>query len=181
MHRVLLSFALALCACREAPARPEPPRPGPDGRWIAPSLEGLDADALLDLASDRDLTVVALWASWCTPCIEEMAELDAFARAQPGALVIGLATDADADLDKVQAVFDRVRPRYVQGRLRGGEDPLLARLGLVWDGMLPKTFVLRRGARETPNGPRAELLDPPVTATALEAAWRAAHAARGGR
>lgn len=177
MVRVLLSLALVLCACREAPARLEPPRPGPDGRWIARSLEGFDAAALRDLAADRDLVVVALWASWCTPCIEEMAELDAFARATPRALVLGLATDADDDLAKVQAVLDKVRPSYAQGRLRGGEGPLLATLGLDWDGMLPKTFVLRRAPPAGP--PRAELLVPPVTATALDAAWHAA--VQGGR
>lgn len=180
MVRALLSLALALSACREAPARLDPPRPGPDGRWVARTLQGLDADGVLALAADRELTVVALWASWCTPCIDEMSELEAFARKTPDALVIGLSTDADDDLDKVQAVLDRVRPSYVQARLRGGEGPLLTRLGLEWDGMLPKTLVLHRTTGAAPpTQPLARLLDPPVTAAALDAAWQAA--ARRGR
>lgn len=33
------------------------------------------------------------WATWCAPCIEEMPELDRFAREQAGWRVVGLALD----------------------------------------------------------------------------------------
>jgi thiol-disulfide isomerase/thioredoxin len=34
-----------------------------------------------------------LWATWCSPCLAEMPELDALSRARPGLVVIGVAAD----------------------------------------------------------------------------------------
>ena len=131
-----------------------------DGRWPASTLESFTADRVVALAADRTV-ITALWASWCTPCIEEMPELDAFQRAHPEVVVLGLATDTTA-VAAIQAVFDKVQPRYPQGLLDGGEGPFLTRLGLEWDGVLPKTILTRGG--------KSQLLTPPVTRASLEAA-----------
>lgn len=45
--------------------------------------------------------VVNFWATWCMPCVEEIPELAAFARAHPNVVVIGVALDA-ADPDTVK-------------------------------------------------------------------------------
>jgi thiol-disulfide isomerase/thioredoxin len=39
--------------------------------------------------------VLNVWATWCAPCIHEMPELEALARARPDVLVLGLAADGE--------------------------------------------------------------------------------------
>jgi thiol-disulfide isomerase/thioredoxin len=55
--------------------------------------------------------LVNLWASWCGPCIEEMPELDRYAREQGanGVQVLGIALD---DAEAVQAFLDRIPVEY---------------------------------------------------------------------
>lgn len=39
--------------------------------------------------------VLNVWATWCAPCIKEMPELQALARARSDVVVLGLAADGD--------------------------------------------------------------------------------------
>jgi len=60
-------------------------------------LPGLDGN-IVDLAAiapDRPL-LVNVWASWCGPCLDEMPELQRYARSQgaDGVQVVGLALDS---------------------------------------------------------------------------------------
>lgn len=66
--------------------------------------------SLPDDFSGRPL-LVNIWASWCPPCIEEMPELDRFAREQgdDGVQVLGLALD---EPEAVRAFLERVPVRY---------------------------------------------------------------------
>jgi thiol-disulfide isomerase/thioredoxin len=151
----LAAFACALvlaggpaCGRPEAPRLPEPPAAG----WRADALKTYGADelsALLPQEGAREALVVALWAHWCDPCIEELPELTALADANPGWGVLSLVTDdlgSASTASRVQAVLDRVKPTHAQGRIApGGEHRLLSSFGLEWEGILPKTFVLARG------------------------------------
>lgn len=58
-----------------------------------PDLDGNIVDLVADYRG-RPL-LINVWASWCGPCIEEMPELDRFAKSQSaeGVQVIGLALD----------------------------------------------------------------------------------------
>jgi thiol-disulfide isomerase/thioredoxin len=88
-----------LQAAMEASAPKPPPGVTAAGRgdpMPAIALPDLDGN-IVDLAKDypgRPL-LINVWASWCGPCIEEMPELDRFAKSQSveGVQVIGLALD----------------------------------------------------------------------------------------
>lgn len=138
-----------LFACAKADAPPLPARPA-EG-WRATTLSTFDADRLraaLPADGARDALVVALWAHWCDPCIEELPELSALAAAHPEWGVLSLTTDELGEASvaaRAQTVLDRVKPSHPQGRIApGGEHRLLSALGLTWEGILPKAFVLTR-------------------------------------
>jgi thiol-disulfide isomerase/thioredoxin len=86
--------ALADATAPAPPAGVHPARPGDPLHAIR--LPGLDGNIveLAAIAPGRPL-LVNVWASWCGPCVEEMPELQRFARAQgkEGVQVVGLALD----------------------------------------------------------------------------------------
>ena len=105
--------ALQAVAEATAPAPPtgvHPARPGDPLPVIR--LPGLDGNVveLATIAPGRPL-LVNVWASWCGPCVEEMPELQRFARAQgsQGVQVVGLALDTP---DGVRGFLARVPVDY---------------------------------------------------------------------
>lgn len=167
----LIVVALAACGEKEAPAGPTPGDPAtappasatPDAPPAAneeepepkadpvPRVEALEVKDLGALradarAAEAKLTVIAVWATWCAPCVEEMPILEAFYQRHraAGVRVVGLSTDDRDELgERIQAVFERTKVTYPQALLPpGGEDAFFTAIGKEWDGQLPKTVVL---------------------------------------
>lgn len=105
----------ALQAVMDASA-PEPPpgvKPAQPGEPMPP-LELADLQgrmqSLPGAYAGRPL-LINVWASWCGPCIEEMPELDRYARAQgeQGVQILGLALDTP---ENIQDFLARVPVAY---------------------------------------------------------------------
>ncbi|GAB6085047.1 TlpA family protein disulfide reductase [Alkaliphilus crotonatoxidans] len=67
----------------------------------------------------KDLTMVNIWGTFCTPCIEEMPELGEIARSMPeNVQMVGLITDIERDGDKnhklAQNIVTRANADFVQ-------------------------------------------------------------------
>lgn len=135
----------------------------------AGAMKVYDLAALQDKirGSGAKVTLVAVWATWCMPCIEEMPVLSAYfeKHRDEGFRVIGLCTDDRADqAEKIQAVLDRTKVKYEQGlMLPGGEDAFFAGVGQEWDGQLPKGVVFDAAGKPVGNFSEA------ITAEALAA------------
>ncbi|MDR7192346.1 TlpA family protein disulfide reductase [Luteimonas terrae] len=130
-----------------APAPPEGVAVARRGDAIAPfEVAGLDGAALQLPAAYNDRPVlVNLWASWCGPCIEEMPELDRFAREQgaDGVQVLGIALD---DADAVRVFLERIPVTYTIALDTPGPADAGVRLGNP-RGVLPYTVLLSADGR----------------------------------
>lgn len=126
----------------------------PAGVGVARRGDRLAAFALpaLDGASVRIPTAYAgrplllnVWASWCGPCIQEMPELDRFAREQGGngVQVAGIALDEPA---AVEAFLARIPVRYPILLDTPGPADAGVRLGNP-KGVLPYTVLVSADGR----------------------------------
>ena len=108
-----------------------------------PGLDGTPVD-LVALAAGRPL-LINVWASWCGPCIEEMPELDRFAReqGQTGVQVLGIALD---DAEAVRAFLERIPVDYAIALDAPGPADAGVRLGNP-RGVLPYTVLLSPDGR----------------------------------
>src|SRR5277367_5615186 len=73
----------------------------------APDFTVADGDRTLQLSSYRGkIVVLNFWASWCTPCIEEIPSLNQLQRQMPQLVVVGV------DVDRDPAAYHRFLARH---------------------------------------------------------------------
>lgn len=99
------------------------------------SIEGDETLTLADLVNDDGRPIVInLMASWCGPCRAEIPELSAFADANPGVVVVGVAVEDS--YDDFREFVTEVGPTYTVGFDDGEMRAAYQTLGL------PATFFL---------------------------------------
>ncbi|MFZ0626033.1 MAG: TlpA disulfide reductase family protein [Acidimicrobiia bacterium] len=76
-------------------------------------FDGSRFDLAQHLSTDDRPLILNLWASWCSPCREEIPDLSAFADAHPDYAVLGLAVDEPRD--DSAAFGDQLDPSYPLG------------------------------------------------------------------
>ncbi|HXS74075.1 MAG TPA: TlpA disulfide reductase family protein [Rhodanobacteraceae bacterium] len=94
-----------------------------------------------------DVVILTFWATWCTPCREELPLLSRYARqhAQQKLVVLGFSLDTPDQLDKVRAVAAALN--FPNGVL---DDPHVPGYGRIWH--LPVNFVIDRQGRLAYDG-----------------------------
>lgn len=116
--------------------------------------------APFDLATQRGKWVVInYWATWCSPCLKEMPDLDAFARSRDDVAVIGLAYE-DISVDDMRTFLV--------------EHPVSYPIAIIDVYEPPAAFPAPRGLPMTwliaPEGQVAKRFLGPITARDLEQA-----------
>lgn len=134
MKRAFLAAALGLAilagvGCTDL--RPAEERPAP--AFTLESLEG--RSYTLEDCAGR-VCLLAVWATWCPPCVEEVPHLSGLSRRYGEKLLI-LGVSVDDDLG---ALREFLQQREVAYPIVLGEDRFLADVGFT--GILPTTLIL---------------------------------------
>ena len=80
-------------------------------------IHTIDGRTLTNADIAGRFVVLNFWAPWCPPCVREMPDIDRFAQSAAGknALVIGLAIDEPANVDKFVAAHPVSYPISILG------------------------------------------------------------------
>ena len=84
---------------------------------IPSPIHTIDGRTLSNADIGGRFVVLNFWAPWCPPCVREMPDIDRFARSEAGknVLVIGLAIDEQANVDKFVAAHPVSYPISILG------------------------------------------------------------------
>jgi len=133
-------------------------RSGPRAAKPAPATPPADQLTPLDVAGlgeqlrkarGRDL-FIHLWASWCGPCLEELPEVDRFAREARarGATFLSVSLDDPKRAAHVLEVLHRRAPNLTPFVARFDDpDKFIAFFSTEWEGAIPALFSYDRQGR----------------------------------
>jgi len=105
---------------------------------VAPNFSISDGTQSADLSKLRGkIVLVNFWATWCTPCIDELPTLMELQRRMPQVTVIAISRDEDPD------VYKRFLSKY-HVELLTVRDPSLKIQDLYGTVQIPETYVIDR-------------------------------------
>ena len=93
----------------EAPAASAKDRELPDVQLV--SLDGGATQGVRDVVKGK-VTVIDLWASWCTACREVTKNVELLHRSKEGAGLLVIGVDVGEERDKVEAFLEGRKPAY---------------------------------------------------------------------
>ena len=124
---------------------------------LATSASAAELRDITDPAKIKDvfpaaarIRVVNIWATWCVPCVAEMPELRAVAKALgPEVALAGVSMDnmiPEMTRQKVIVFLDRQKISYINLYYKGNADDLSRFLG--FEGEMPVTIAFDRQGKE---------------------------------
>jgi thiol-disulfide isomerase/thioredoxin len=115
-------------------------------------LDRAAARQLLDPASHRQPTVVALWSADCSHCKKNLQLLSALAKSNPRLKVITVAAEpAAAEHGPLIERYALPGPRYAYGS--DSPEAIAYAIDPAWAGELPRTFLFNgSGGKEKRSG-----------------------------
>jgi len=122
-------------------ARAAKPAPAKAGDELTP-LDVARLGEEMRKARGRDL-FIHLWASWCGPCLEELPEVDRFAREARfrGATFLSISLDDPRRAAHVLEVLHRRAPSLTPFVARFDDpDKFIALFSTEWEGAIPALF-----------------------------------------
>jgi cytochrome c biogenesis protein CcmG, thiol:disulfide interchange protein DsbE len=143
MIRTAAAWALVLSACASPDRTGEAYRPLAVGDTVPAYGAATFAGDTVRVASGGELTLVNIWATWCSSCREEMADLEAIHRdyGSRGLEVIAVSVDAGNG--------ERVR-RFVEGEnltFAVAHDPAGRIQQLYGVAAVPETYLVSKDGR----------------------------------
>lgn len=181
--RIAFAFALALSlgdmGLVAAAETSSSVTPSPAGGAVAVAVPKVSHWDLARVRSEMKLKrghpfLIHLWASWCGPCLEELPNIDAFARKARarGIAVVSMSLDATPDSDERVLATLHQRAPSLTPVVADFDDPATfgALFSRTWEGSIPALFAF--DARGTLRRSVLELAEPAELDALLESLLR---------
>lgn len=124
----LIAFTLRDTAAKEGGLAPAFSITTDDGSRITPEAFG------------GKVLVLNFWATWCSPCIQEIPSLDAFQKHFNGSGVVVVGVSIDKNPAKYRNFLDRIHVAFRTAR--DPESNISAEYGTF---LIPETYVIKEG------------------------------------
>lgn len=124
----LIGFTLRDRSAKEGGTAPDFSIQTDDGTRVTPSSFG------------GKVLVLNFWATWCSPCIQEIPSLDAFQKHFNGSGVVVVGVSIDKNAKKYRDFLDRIHVAFRTAR--DPESNISAEYGTF---LIPETYIIKDG------------------------------------
>lgn len=124
----VIVFSLRDTSAKEGGAAPEFSITTDQGQRITPTSFG------------GKVLVLNFWATWCTPCVQEIPSLNDFQKRFANAGVVVLAVSIDTNPQKYRAFLDRIHVSF--DTARDPKQDINAKYGTF---MFPESYIIKDG------------------------------------